>query len=416
MSLPIKNSLPSRFIQTKFHLFVFPLALMVLYLSYYSSQRQVDFAVFWTAGLNWNEGRNPYELLNQSNPGHPYVNAPSALFLFSILARLDLDAAAIVFRAISASLGILLCFVIQRKMNIPLVFTIPVLIFSVPFRVTIGSGQVGLVVSLSFFLLLLIESKKTIINLVFKIFLGVVVLSLKPYMFLGYMVFLLLKRSFPQLLLTPCVFLLINALMSPNFFYIREWISNLQSLGRVTLSEANNSSIIAITNRLTGSIPVALACYFAFNAFLLYKLYINISQTKTAIFYTTILAVELSPYVHHQDYLLPLFGFFIISNEFGGKISKIVSIWLGVGLQFNSLVIQVSIELYRTIIFWREKMFGYSLLFLAIGGLIAHQWSLGNLDRAFALYDATYQVWVLSLVSIQIITSRRASASDLAPQ
>lgn len=412
MIAPIRTSLLKRFIQTKFYLFVFPLMLIALYLAYYSSQRQVDFAVFWTAGQNWNEGRNPYELLNQSNPGHPYLNAPSALLLFSILARLDLDDAAIVFRAISASIAILLCFLIQRKMHIPMLFTIPVLIFSVPFRVTIGSGQVGLIVSLSFFLLFLLEYRRTKVELILKIFLGVVVLSLKPYMFLGYMVFLLLKRNFPQLLLTPFVFLLSNALMSPNFFYIREWISNLQSLGSVTLSEANNSSILALTNRLTGSIALALVCYFALNIFLIYKLWVNIAQTKIAIFYTTILAIELSPYVHHQDYLLPLFGFFIISIEFGSKVSKVLSIWSGVGLQLNSLIIQALIELYRTIVSWPEKVFGYSLLFLAIGGLIAYQWSLGNLEWAFVLYDATYQLWVLSLIAIQIAVSRKASGSD----
>ena len=138
----------------------------------------------------------------------------------------------------------------------------------------------------------------------------------------------------------------------------------------------------------------------------------NIAQTKIAIFYTTILAIELSPYVHHQDYLLPLFGFFIISIEFGSKVSKVLSIWLGVGLQFNSLVIQALIELYRTIVSWPEKVFGYSLLFLAIGGLIAYQWSLGNLEWAFVLYDATYQLWVLSLIAIQIAVSRKASGSD----
>jgi len=416
MAVRIEANLQKILLQTKFRFYIFPLVLIALYLAYYSAQRQVDFAVFWTAGQNWNEKRNPYELLNQSNPGHPYVNAPSALFLFSVLARLDLDVAALLFRAISASLGILLCFVIQRRMQIPVLLTIPVLVFSVPFRVTIGSGQVGLVVCLSFFLLLLLENKRTKIELLQKIFLGVVVLSLKPYMFLGYMVFLILKRSFSQLLLTPFVFLLINSLMSPNFFYIREWISNLQSLGNVTLSEANNSSIIAITNRFTGSTLFALVCYIAINAFLIFKLWMNIHQTKTAIFYTAILAIELSPYVHHQDYLLPLFGFFIISSEFGSKISKILSTWLGVGLQFNSLLIQALIETYRTIFFWREKMVGYSMFFLTLGGLIAHQWSLGNLEMAFALYDATYQFWVLSLIAIQIIISRRARALDLTRQ
>lgn len=235
-------------------------------------------------------------------------------------------------------------------------------------------------------------------------------------MFLGFMVFLFLKRSFSLLLLTPFVFLLINSLMSPNFFYIREWISNLRSLGSVTLSEANNSSIIAITNRFTGSVVFALVCYIAINSFLIFKLWMNIHQTKIAIFYTTILAIELSPYVHHQDYLLPLFGFFIISSEFGSKVSKTLSIWLGVGLQFNSLQIQALIEAYRTVFFWREKMFGYSMFFLALGGLIAHQWSLGNLETAFALYDATYQFWVLSLIAIQIIISRRARDKDLTRQ
>ena len=157
----IEGNLKKILLQNKFQIYIFPFVLIALYLGYYSAQRQVDFAVFWTAGQNWNEKRNPYELLNQSNPGHPYVNAPSALFLFSVLARLDLEVAALVFRAISAALGILLCFVIQRRMHIPVLFTIPVLVFSVPFRVTIGSGQVGLVVCLSFFLLLLLETRGT---------------------------------------------------------------------------------------------------------------------------------------------------------------------------------------------------------------------------------------------------------------
>jgi hypothetical protein len=413
---PTKTNIREIFISAKFYFYIFPILLVALYIPYYASQPQVDFAVFWTAGQNWNEGRNPYELQNQSNPGHAYLNAPSALFLFSTFARLDLDVAAILFRTISALLGLLLCFIIQRKMAIPVLFTIPVLIFSVPFRVTIGSGQVGLVVSLAFFLLFLLEHKSMKLDFLLKIFLGVVVLSLKPYMFLGYFFFLLFRKSFYQILLTPSVFLFVNFLMSPDFFFIREWLVNIQTAGSFTLSEANNSSILALTNRLTGSFALALFSYLALNIFLIYKLWRIISQTKTAIFYTAILAIELSPYVHHQDYLLPLFGFFVISNQFSGRISKVLSIWLGVGLQFNSFLIQALIESYRTIISWGEKLARYSLFFLTIGGFTAYQWSLGNLERAFALYDTTYQAWVLALIVIQIYATKRAARSDLPPQ
>ena len=391
---------------------IFPFVLLGFYVLYYSTREQVDFAVFWTAGNNWNLARNPYEVINQSNPGHPYVNAPSGLFLFSLFARFDLELAGVIFRIISVGLGLVLCYFIERKYSIPVLLTLPFMIFSVPFRVTVGSGQVGLIVCFSFFLLFIMELKSKTFDLLIKILLGVIVLSLKPYMFIGYFVYLLLKRCHLQLILTTLTFLLLNILISPNLFLIREWILNLRDVGGDTFVEANNSSIIALMNRSTGNLALGLLFYAAFNFFLVYKLWRNIGSSKYSIFYTAILGIELSPYIHHQDYLLPLFAFLIVSSDWEPRMLRILSIWTGVGLQLNSFFIQLIIEFYRNFVYWRERTLPYSIIFLLIGSVSAVLWSQGQLDWAFLVYDTNYQIWVFFLVVLQNISFKSSENSQ----
>lgn len=391
---------------------IFPFVLLGIYVLYYSTREQVDFAVFWTAGNNWNTGRNPYELINQSNPGHPYINAPSGLFLFSLFAKFDLELAGVIFRILSVGLGLVLCYLIERKFSIPILLTLPFMIFSVPFRVTVGSGQVGLIVCFSFFLLFIMELKSKGFDFFIKILLGVIVLSLKPYMFIGYFVYLVLKRCYLQLTLTAFTFLLLNILMSPNLFLIREWVLNLRDVGGETFDEANNSSIIALMNRSTGNLALGLLFYAAFNLILIYKLWRNIGSSKYSIFYTAILGIELSPYVHHQDYLLPLFAFLVISSDWSPRMFRILSIWTGVGLQLNSLFIQLIIEFYRNFFYWREKVLPYSVFFLLIGSVSALLWSKGHLEWAFLVYDLNYQIWVFLLVVLQNLSLKSSKNSQ----
>ena len=379
-------------------------SLFLLFLTiYYSEQKQIDFAVFWSAGHAAINGKNPYSIAVQEASGwHMFVNSPSSLLFFGLIGLFPLSIASYIFRILSIIAMMMAAKILHETFDVPKYLIYTVFLLSVPFRTTIGSGQVGLFVLLSTVKLTSQfykqEDTLKIKDLTIAILCCFTILSFKPYMFIGVAIYLFIKKKFLILTYAIAFFIGSTLILSMKYNLLSYWLSNLESVGRVTLLESNNSSIIALSNRVTNQLWLAITIYILVNLFLIIKLITN-QHNSVQILVMLFLCITLSPYVHHQDYLVIIFNSILIHYLFNITNIRKLDSFVAVGLQPNSLAFTLLYEAWKLI---DSNKKNYSMI-ISISAIIlsllsAIFWHSNYQLAAFIVYDLTYLFWMLTLI------------------
>ncbi|MFM1758246.1 MAG: hypothetical protein RL193_823 [Actinomycetota bacterium] len=379
---------------------------------YYGIQKQVDFAVFWSAGRAFIKGQDPYSLTAQEASGwHMFINAPTSLIFFGVLGLCPLIVASFLFRIVSILTIYLVARISHSSFGIPKHITYSVFLLSVPFRTTIGSGQVGLIVLLAIVKLISLIYQNDLVKNKRNFMIGTVccfsILSFKPYMFIGIAILLLVIRKINLLLISILSFVFVTICMSLKFNLIKLWLSNVAVVGELTLEEANNSSIIAFVNRISNQQWLAIIFYITINA-LIVCIMLTKSNDFLRISLSLCLSITLSPYIHHQDYLVTIMASLLVCKFYSNSEVRKFESLLGVGLQPNSLVFTFIYEIWR---FAKRDKVNYSKIISMIAIFLtcfnAICWHVNKLNLAFFVYDGTYIFWVLILTFITLSKSRK---------
>jgi hypothetical protein len=379
----------------------------VLFLSiYYGLQEQVDFKVFWTAGRELLNGENPYLKENQGEPGHPLLNSPTSLFLYGMFGLFDLQIAAVVYRLMCVGVLLMLALFISRKIELPFNLIFPFLALSTPFRTNLGSGQVSLLAATSFVYIVLSFYNNQKINkyaIVFSLF---VILTFKPYMFPAAIFLLILKNRVSLILFGVGTFIIGIGILELRLNMIHSWIQNTSKIRELSMTEANNSSIISIVSRLTNHLSIGIVFYISINI-LLFILILKFKVMKIVLPAILSFSLVSSIYVHHQDYLLALVALIILLAMMAQTNSKIIDIFQ-VGLQPNSLVLHIATFSLRILQFYKTKPSSYSWYPLILSFVSAVYWYQGNLHASFLIYDLVYMSTVF-LILIKIYRVRKSN-------
>ncbi len=387
---------------SKIYFVIFYIAIFGIYVFYYGGRDQVDFTAFYRAVNLWTNGLDPYD----RNYPFYFLNAPSTLIFISPLSLFSLETASVLYRLFILMILIKLCLDIKKQLKLDIILILSVLVLSTPVRTTFGSGLGGILILYAFWHLIypIIRKKYSKFG-IRESMLSLIILSFKPYLFLGFFVLFLINRKYQIIGSIITLFLGVNLCLSYKYPLLKNWLENMKFRSSNLTKEEGASSYISIINRLleflvdTSDAWVISGAFFVFiNGYVLTRA-VKEKDSEIQIIYCLILTMTAGIYINHRDYIAQSIILLLLFKKYGNFKNFDTLVYLTrCGLLTGSWIFQILASAFEPK--KRPKLF--LIILIAIPSFISAYNSQNNFSASALIYDINIQsinIFLLILLS-----------------
>ncbi len=380
---------------------------------FYSFRGNGDLAIFLEAGSRYLNGEDPY-----SGTEMPFVHGPASLPVYAALSLLPGVLSSLLWNLSLVLLTFLLTLLVKKWYQIDILTIVVLLTLTTPYRTILGNGQVGISVLLTVLVLLNIDRIEGRNSRRWIWYIGTcLVLTVKPYLLIGLIIKMILKRDFYSLIKV-FLFFVITSLCIPfqNPLFI-EYINSLLRRGQGSHMERDNFSLAAAAGNLINLDKFGLLLGLALGLFLI--LTVVRGERCFPDWLVFLLPVVMSSYVHSQDLifislsliLLPRLGGIIpiLPKSLKSNRQILLLVFIFFCTSFSSVGLLVQFFLFIAVLKIEAlKIFLTPIFFVFVISLIANYFfRSGNLTLAYHFYGIPYQV-IISFLPLFLIYSFRS--------
>ena len=375
---------------------------------FYSFRGNDYLAIFLEAGSRYLSGEDPY-----SGTEMPFVHGPASLPVYAAISLLPVVLSSLLWNLSLVLLTFLLTLLVKKWYQIDILTIVVLLTLTTPYRTILGNGQVGISVLLTVLVLLNIDRIEGRNSRRLIWYIGTcLVLTVKPYLLIGLIIKMILKRDFYSLIKV-FLFFAITSLCIPfqNSLFI-EYINSLLRRGQGSHMERDNFSLAAAAGNLFNLDKFGLLLGLALGFFLI--LTVVRGKHNFPDWLVFFLPVVMSSYVHSQDLIFISLSLILLPRLEGlipilpkslnpnRKILLLVFVFFCTSFSSVGLLAQ----LFFFIAVLKVEAFRFFLTpisFVFIISLIANYFlRSGDLTLAYHFYGIPYQV-VISVLPLFLI-------------